>query len=153
MSTMPTLSIRHLLILPLFLFFAAPASAQFSGPGTQETPTTVQTVLDNPQDDQPVTLRGRILEQVGDEKYAFTDDTGQIRIEIDDEVFSGQQITPDMEVEIYGEVEDDFMQDPEIDVERLTVGNAGSGQQGNPGRQNSAAQQDSSAAQQGGSSQ
>ena len=109
--------------LSLFLFLAllaTPAWAQFDGPGAQPAASTVQAVLDDPQDDQVVTLRGRILEQVGDEKYAFTDDTGQIRIEIDD-VFPRQRITPDMQVEIYGEVEDDFMQDPEIDVERLTV--------------------------------
>lgn len=115
------LSIRSLLILPLFLLLVAPAWAQFTGPGAQETLITVQAVLDNPQDDQMVTLRGRILEKVAHEKYAFTDDSGQIRIEIDDEVFPRQQITPDMVVEIYGEVEKDFMQDPEIDVERLTV--------------------------------
>ena len=116
-----TLSLRHLLLLPLSLFMVAPAQAQFSGPGAQETPTTVQAVLDDPKDDQMVTLRGRILEQVAHEKYAFTDNTSQIRIEIDGDVFPPQQITPDMMIEIYGEVEKDFMQDPEIDVERLTI--------------------------------
>ncbi len=108
------------------LCFAAPASAQFVGPGAQERVTDVQAILDNPTDDQPVTLRGRILERVGDEKYLFTDGTAQIRIEIDDEVFPPQRITPEMEVEIYGEVEDDFMQDPEVDVERVTVPGADS---------------------------
>lgn len=119
---------RYLLMLFLLSFLAAPASAQFVGPGAQDSPATVQSVLDDPQDDQTVTLRGRILEQVGDEKYAFTDETGQIRVEIDDEVFPRRQITPETEVEIYGEVEDDFLQDPEIDVERLTVVGDGSGQ-------------------------
>lgn len=118
---MQSFSLRSLLVFPLFLLFASPAAAQFSGPGAQESPTTVQAVLDDPQDDQVVTLRGRILEKVGDEKYAFTDDSAQIRVEIDREVFPPQQITPEMQVEIYGEVEDDFLQDPEIDVERLTV--------------------------------
>ncbi len=117
---------RYVFCLLLLLCFATPASAQFVGPGAQEKVTEVQAILDNPSDDQPVMLRGRILERVGDEKYLFTDGTAQIRIEIDDEVFPSQRITPEMEVEIYGEVEKDFLQDPEVDVERMTVPGVGS---------------------------
>lgn len=113
--------LRTLAFLPLALSLATSASAQFVGPGAAEAPTTVQAVLDNPQDDQTVTLRGVLLEKLSHEKYAFSDDSGQIRVEIDAEVFPPQRITPDTLIEIYGEIEKDFLRDPEIDVERLTV--------------------------------
>lgn len=148
-TTLPMRSeilMRIALLVSLFLLMeTAPAAAQFDGPGAQGLPTTVQAVRvttvqavrEASKDDQIVTLRGHILEKVGDEKYAFSDETGQIRIEIDDEVFQ-QRITPEMEIEIYGEVEDDFLQSPEIDVERLTIvgekSNGESGQQGGSGQ-------------------
>lgn len=100
---------------------ASPAQAQFEGPGAQSQLTTVEAVADQANDDQTVQLEGSIIEQVGDEKYIFTDDTGEIRVEIDDELFRGQRITPDMTVAIYGEVEKDFMRSPEIDVDELSI--------------------------------
>jgi uncharacterized protein (TIGR00156 family) len=119
--------LRTLLLLALSLGLASSATAQFVGPGTSDALTTVQLILDNPQDDQTVILRGVLLEKVGHEKYAFSDETGQIRVEIDNEVFPQQRITPDMTVEIYGEVEKDFLRNPDIDVERLTVVDTASG--------------------------
>lgn len=124
---MRSMSLRTFLLLPLVLGIVTSATAQFVGPGAPDAPTTVQSILDSPQDDQTVTLQGTVLEKVGNEKYAFSDDTGQIRIEIDDDVFPPQRITPDMTVEIYGEVEKDFLRSPEVDVERLTVVDAPSG--------------------------
>ena len=112
---------RTVLFLLLAIGVTTPALAQFDGPGAQGDETQVQAILDNPTDDQRVTLRGRILEQVGEEKYLFTDGNAQIRIEIDAETFPQQRITPEMTVQIYGEVEKDFLQDPEIDVERLSI--------------------------------
>ena len=125
-------TMRTLTVLSL-LFWTVPALAQFDGTGAKTVPSTVRAVLDNPQDDQTVTLRGRLLEQVGNEKYAFVDDTGQIRVEIDNDVFPKQRITSEMTVEIYGEVEKDFLQSPEVDVERLTVVRSDTARQ-NPGQ-------------------
>lgn len=120
--TTMTHAMRSLLLSSLaLLLWTAPALAQFDGPGADTMPNTVQALLDNPTDDQSVTLQGRILEQVGHEKYAFSDDTGQIRVEIDNEVFPKQRITPEMTVELFGEVEKDFLRSPEVDVERLTI--------------------------------
>jgi uncharacterized protein (TIGR00156 family) len=124
---MRPLVLRTLLLLFLPLGLATTSVAQFVGPGASNAPTTVQSILDNPQDDQTVTLRGILLEKVGHEKYAFSDDTGQIRIEIDDDVFPPQRITPDMTIEIYGEIEKDFLRSPEVDVERVTVVESTSG--------------------------
>lgn len=113
--------LRTFLLLALSLGIATSATAQFVGPGASNAPATVQSILDSSQDDQTVTLQGTVLEKVGNEKYTFSDDTGQIRIEIDDDVFPPQRISPDMTVEIYGEVEKDFLRSPEVDVERLTI--------------------------------
>lgn len=117
---------KYLLSLTFLFCLALPASAQFDGPGAPSEQTSVQAILDNPEDDQAVLLQGRILEKVGEEKYAFTDGDAEIRVEIEEEVFPQQRITPEMKVEIRGEVEDDFFQDPEVDVERLTVMGSGS---------------------------
>lgn len=124
---MPSRSLPALLLLALSLGLATPAAAQFAGPGAPDAPTTVQAILDSPDDDQTVMLQGVLLEKVGHEKYAFSDETGQIRVEIDDDVFPPRRITPDSTVDIYGEVEKDFLRSPEVDVERMTIVAAPSG--------------------------
>lgn len=42
-------------------------------------------------------------------------------MEIDNDDFPGQKVSESMVMEIYGEVEKDFLETPEIDVERLTI--------------------------------
>ena len=83
--------------------------------------TTIAQILDDPEDDRDVRIRGQILEQVSTEKYAFSDETGQIRIEIDEDVRPGRDIRIGMRVEIRGEIETAFLRQPEIDVEHLVV--------------------------------
>lgn len=100
---------------------ATPALAQFEGPGAESQLTTVRAVANEANDDQSVQLQGTLLEQVGDEKYIFADDTGEIRVEIDDELFRNRRVTPEMTITIYGEVEKDFMRSPEIDVEEFAI--------------------------------
>ncbi|PEN08741.1 hypothetical protein CRI93_03005 [Longimonas halophila] len=117
------ISLFVFMMLALVSVSTQPAQAQFEGPGAQSQLTTVEVVADQANDDQTVQLEGTIIEQVGDEKYIFTDGTGEIRVEIDDDLFRNQRITPDMTVAIYGEVEKDFMRSPEIDVEELSVVN------------------------------
>ncbi|MCC6713743.1 MAG: NirD/YgiW/YdeI family stress tolerance protein [Gammaproteobacteria bacterium] len=97
------------------------AAAQYLGPGAQSAANNVKAVLDNPVDDQYVVLRGNLTSQVTREKYMFTDGSGQIRVEIDEDVFPRHRIGPETVVEIYGEVENDFMQSPEIDVDRVVI--------------------------------
>lgn len=104
------------------LLAAAPfAAAQYLGPGAQGAANNVKAVLDNPVDDQYVVLRGNLTSQVTREKYMFTDGSGQIRVEIDEDVFPRHRIGPETVVEIYGEVENDYMQSPEIDVDRVLI--------------------------------
>ncbi|PEN11481.1 hypothetical protein CRI94_15730 [Longibacter salinarum] len=108
-------------LLVALLILPGSVLAQYTGPGASPSPSTVAQVLEDPQDDQQVTLRGTILEQLSTEKYMFSDETGQIRIEIESDDFPKHEIGADTRIEISGEVENSFMRRPEIDVENITI--------------------------------
>lgn len=97
------------------------AQAQYMGPSSQFVVNSVADILKNPIDDQPVVLRGFLTQQVGKEKYMFSDGTGEIRVDIDNKRFAGQQVDAKTKIEIRGEVEKDFLQSPEIDVDSLLI--------------------------------
>ena len=103
--------------------FSSVASAQYTGPTSQVTLTSIAEVLKHPVDDQPVTLRGFIVKQVGNEKYIFSDGTSEIRIDIDDKHFVNKKVSEKTKVEIRGKVEKDFLTTPEVDVDVLTLVN------------------------------
>lgn len=105
-----------------------PAMAQYTGPTTSSRAgpvsyASVAEILKNPVDDVPVSLQGKLLRQVGKEKYIFSDGTGEIRVEIDARLFAGVKVDENTTVRIRGEVEKDFLQSPEIDVDLLSVVN------------------------------
>lgn len=117
---------RILTLVMLFvmtMFAVQGAQAGFVGPdATGNSGASVKQILDNPVDDMWVTLRGHILKRLGDEKYTFSDGTGQIVVEIDHEDFPpGTPITPTTPVVINGEVDKNFGRAPEIDVDRVTI--------------------------------
>jgi len=99
--------------------FSSISHAQYVGPSTHTTTRTVADVLKNPVDDQAVVLRGTITKKVGNEKYLFTDGTGEIRVEIDDKHLAQQRFDAQTKVELRGEVEKDFLESPEIDVDAV----------------------------------
>ena len=103
--------------------FSSVASAQYVGPTTQVTMTSIAQILKHPVDDQPVVLRGHIIKKVGNEKYLFSDGTSEIRVDIDDKHFANMKVDAKTKVEIRGEVEKDFLETPEIDVDVLTLVN------------------------------
>lgn len=108
------------------LLVAAPVAAQYVGPSNvQPLPAvkyhSVAEIVKKPVDDVIVELQGKLLRQVGKEKYIFSDGTDEIRVEIDDELLAGKRIDADTTVRIRGEVEKDFLQSPEIDVDQLTI--------------------------------
>ncbi len=82
-----------------------PAYAQYVGPGAKPKPTSVAEILKNPVDDQWVVLRGKLLRQLGDEKFLFSDDSGEIRVEINDDLFRKlrTEISEHTVIEIRGE--------------------------------------------------
>lgn len=96
------------------------AFAQYVGPNNF-VKTDLAQILDKPVDDDRVQLRGYLIKKVGSDKYIFSDGKHQIRVEIDQDVFPTQPFDDKDLIEIEGEVEKDFMESPEIDVERLVV--------------------------------
>jgi uncharacterized protein (TIGR00156 family) len=105
------------------LLLGAPAvmHAQYVGPSASPELRQVAAVLKDGRDDQRVRLQGRLVRHVGSDKYLFSDGSGEIRVEIDHDVFPRVPIGDATRVEIVGEVEKDFLESPEIDVERLEV--------------------------------
>jgi uncharacterized protein (TIGR00156 family) len=59
----------------------------------------------NLRDDTPVLLQGKIERFLGDEKYLFSDDTGNIVIEIDHKVWGSLSVDENELVEIDGEID------------------------------------------------
>ena len=95
--------------------FAAPQgfnqSAIPSGPAgfNNQAPTTVKGVLKSAYDDQIVTLKGRLTNYLGDDRYEFTDVNGdRIEVELDDD-HDWSNIAKDQLIEIVGEVDKDLM--------------------------------------------
>ena len=59
-------------------------------------------------DDAKVVLTGKIKSSLGDEKYIFTDATGEITVEIDNDKWHGRTVTTDNTVVLRGEVDKDW---------------------------------------------
>ena len=72
------------------------------------------------EDDAPVALIGTITQNLGDEKYQFTDNTGTVVVEIDDEDWNGLTPNPNDMVVITGEVDKDGNV-VEIDVDTIAL--------------------------------
>ncbi|WP_096025025.1 NirD/YgiW/YdeI family stress tolerance protein, partial [Campylobacter lanienae] len=70
-------------------------------------------------DDTLVEIKGKIISQVGHEKYKFSDGKDTIIIEIDDEDWGGLSVGPDELITIYGEVDGNAVLANEIDVKRI----------------------------------
>lgn len=102
--------------------------AQYAGPGQSSGSLTVKEILADPNDDQEVTLRGKLLRKTGDEDYVFSDGTGEITVEIDDDDFPQVRIDENTLVEIHGEVDTSLRRPPEIDVDSLRVASEQSSQ-------------------------
>lgn len=100
---------------------SAPANAQYTGPSAEPAYKSVKEILANPVDDKDVTLKGHVLKKVSNEKYTFSDGTGEIRVEIDNDILPTTPIDDKTKVEIRGELEKDFMESPEIDVDTVTI--------------------------------
>lgn len=67
--------------------------------------TTVADIQANPVDDKKVVVRGKITQQISDDKYLFTDGTGMIVLDIDDVPASAVPLNQSLDV--FGEIEKD----------------------------------------------
>lgn len=86
---------------------AAPALAQFSGPGARGTAATVAEARDA-RIGTYLTLEGQIVERLREDYYTFTDGQETIRVEIPPGRFAGRPVSPDTRIRIIGEVDVGF---------------------------------------------
>jgi uncharacterized protein (TIGR00156 family) len=103
------------LLVALALGSMVHAQEGYRGPGANAV--TVETAK-SMRDDTPVTLRGKLEQFLGDEKYLFTDDTGSIVIEIDNRLWRGISVDQNDTVEITGEIDKGFTK---IEVEASSI--------------------------------
>ena len=96
------------------------AQSGFSGPN--QGISTVNQVLDAGMfsDDMPVTLTGRIKSSLGGDLYLFTDNTGDVTVEIDHDKWLGQSATPATKVQLKGEIDKD-LSGVKVDVDMIKV--------------------------------
>lgn len=99
----------------------AQATGGFEGPSAvQNTTSTVAEAL-KLSDESQVSLTGKIINSLGDEKYTFKDETGEVVIEIDDEDWNGVKVTPENTITINGEVDKEMLEPTKIDVDSIIV--------------------------------
>lgn len=81
----------------------------------------VETVADakDKADDTIVVLQGYIAKSLGGDKYAFTDKTGEIIIEIDDDEFDGVSVMSGEMIEIMGEIDKDSKKPAKVEVKTI----------------------------------
>lgn len=97
------------------------AQGGYSGPSSVPL-TTAKDLLANGKDDQHVRLRGKLLNNKGDEEYEFADASGRITVEIDDKLFpAGVKVDHTTEVELVGEFDKEMIGESKLDVDQLKV--------------------------------
>jgi len=111
----------------IIAFNADMANAQFAAGGGFEGPrapsmvrTTVKEAL-KMWDESIVVLVGNIINSLGNEKYTFRDETGEVVIEIDDDDWRGVTVTPNDTLEIVGEIDKEFIGQTKIEVKSFKV--------------------------------
>ena len=114
---------KKLLAILLCCGVAFPAMAKKHNKGFVFIPESVsiESVEDvkTKSDDTIVVMQGQIAKALGDEKYLFTDKTGEIIIEIDNEDFDGMTVSAGEIIEITGEVDKDLMKPAKVDVKSI----------------------------------
>ncbi len=112
---------KILTIIALLTMTSSPAFADYTGPNASSGEAmTVQEAL-NAADDTEGFLEGYIINQLGDEKYTFSDNSGTITIDADDDEFPAQNIDENTMVRIYGEVDASNNEPTEFDVEKIEI--------------------------------
>lgn len=111
---------KKMLIIAVVLFamLVFTVNAQqggFRGPGAVTITVVEARTL---SDDTPVILQGRIERFLGNEKFLFADNTGNIVVEIDDRVWGSLSIDQNDLVEISGEIDREWNS---VEVEVRTI--------------------------------
>ncbi len=72
---------------------------------TVTKPVTHVANASNMPEDTIIYIQGNLTQSLGDEMYIFTDDSGNITVEIDDSLMNGQTFTPNMAVIITASID------------------------------------------------
>lgn len=113
---------KKLMIAGLIATCTATAHADYTGPGARPVATTIQQLVDEGKDDQRVVLRGHVLKAMDDEKYAFSDGTGEIPVKIDHKRWpAGQPVSETTLVELTGKYDKVFVGMPKVKVSDVRV--------------------------------
>lgn len=104
----------------LGVVLAVPVSAQYVGPSAMGE-ASVSAILQNPVDDQDVQLQGHLLRQISNDKYVFSDGTGEIVAEIKAKRLPNEPINEKTLIQIAGEVDTGFSRPPEIEVDSVRL--------------------------------
>lgn len=102
---------------------AAPASAQFVGPGSGGRGGNVTTVAEaaDARIDTRAVLEGHIVDHQRRDYFTFRDETGTMTAEIERILFLGRKVTPETRVRLHGEIGRSFSDRRYIEVRRLEV--------------------------------
>ncbi|MGS0674132.1 NirD/YgiW/YdeI family stress tolerance protein [Shewanella sp. 0m-4] len=106
-------------LIMLSAVLTLPAMAAYNGPGPVSQIKTASDAA-TAKDDTPVELTGYLVQSLGDEKYLFRDDSGNVEVEIDNKLLRDIEVSSDSKVKLVGEVDDEWSGiEIEIDSIRL----------------------------------
>ena len=94
-----------MMAIPMALL-VGPAAAQYMGPEVTGTSATVADAT-NARLGSYVTITGNIVSHLRGDFYQFSDETGEMRVEIDRLVFRNQPVMPETMVRLHGEIDRD----------------------------------------------
>lgn len=80
-------------------------STSMTGSTAQVLPTSVKDVFSSSSDGQKVAIEGTLLKRVGEDKYTFADDTGEIVVDIDADENPNFVFSENLKVKISGDVD------------------------------------------------
>ena len=100
--------------------FSGNVLAQYTGPTTGQM-HHLKEILEDSKDEQQVRIKGYLIEKTGDETYLFESDNHVISVEIEQEDFPRQEFNETHLIEITGEVDRDKGEQPEIEVDSITI--------------------------------
>ncbi|MDR8525723.1 MULTISPECIES: NirD/YgiW/YdeI family stress tolerance protein [Shewanella] len=106
-------------LLILSAVLTLPAMAAYNGPGPASHVKTAAEAA-KAQDDTPVELTGYLVQSLGDEKYLFRDESGDVEVEIDNALWRDIEVSPDSKVKLVGEVDDEW-QGIEIEIDSMRL--------------------------------
>ncbi|GIU17056.1 hypothetical protein TUM4644_01860 [Shewanella colwelliana] len=96
-----------------------PAFAAYNGPGADKPVNRAADTL-NAKDDTPVELTGHLIKSLGDEKYLFRDNSGEVEVEIDNALWRDIEVNSNTTVTLKGEVDDEWS-GIEIEIDEIDL--------------------------------